>query len=174
MVKRMFRALTLDASVYEEVEHDQNATGSAALVVILSSLAAGVGSINVLGSSGILIGTIVALASWFLWSLLTYVIGARVLPTPETEANLGQLLRTLGYASAPGVIRVLGILGSSVLGFVILMAVIWSLAAMVIAVRQALDYKSTWRAIAVVLIAGMIQGFILFLVDSLLRNPQAS
>jgi len=40
-------------------------------------------------------------------------------------------------------------------------AAIWMLVAMVIAVRQALDYKSTWRAVGVVVNSFFIQSVVL-------------
>ena len=156
---RMIRAAKLDAELYEEVEADRDATGQAMAVVALSAVAAGIG----LGSGGLLGivgGTIAALVGWFVWAFLTYVIGTRLLPEPQTKADYGELLRTLGFSSAPGLIRVLGIIPG--LGaFVFLVAGVWMLVAMVIAVRQALDYTSTPRAVGVCLIGWLVQAVIL-------------
>jgi hypothetical protein len=141
---RMIRAAKLDAALYEEVEADKGAMGQAMGVVILSSVAAGIGTI------------IVALLGWFIWACLTYFIGTRLLPEPQTKADYGELLRTIGFSSSPGVLRVLGIIPmlGAILNFII---GIWMLVAMVIAVRQALDYKSTWRAVGVCLIGWIVQ-----------------
>ena len=93
-------------------------------------------------------------------SALTYWIGTRILPEPTTQADLGQLLRSIGFASAPGVIRVLGILPG--LGaLVALIAAVWMLVAMVIAVRQALDYTGTARAVGVCLIGWVVQAVVI-------------
>jgi hypothetical protein len=93
---------------------------------------------------------------WFIWAFLTYFIGTRLLPEPQTKADYGELLRTIGFSSSPGVLRVLGIIPmlGNVLNFIV---GIWMLVAMVIAVRQALDYKSTWRAVGVCLIGWIVQ-----------------
>jgi hypothetical protein len=97
-----------------------------------------------------------SLVGWFIWALMTYLIGTKILPTPQTEATVGQLLRTIGFSSSPGLLRVLG--GIPVLGPAILVvSSVWMLVAMVIAVRQALDYTSTGRAIGVCLIGWVIQ-----------------
>jgi hypothetical protein len=108
----------------------------------------------------------VALLGWFIWAFLTYFIGTRLLPEPQTKADYGELLRTIGFSSSPGVLRVLGIIPAlgGILNFLI---GIWMLVAMVIAVRQALDYKSTWRAVGVCLIGWIIQIAILALVAGL-------
>ena len=40
-------------------------------------------------------------------------------------------------------------------------AAIWMMVAMIVAVRQALDYESTWRAIGVVVIGFLVQAIFL-------------
>jgi hypothetical protein len=165
---RIIRAAKLDANLYEEVEADKGALGQAIGVVIISSIAAGLGSIAVAGISGILLGTISALIGWFIWAYLAYVIGTKILPVPETKADYGELLRTTGFSSSPGLIRVLGII-PGLAGIVFLVAGIWMLVAMVIAIRQALDYRSTWRAVGVCIIGWIIQALVLGLFFSLIR-----
>ncbi len=170
---RMIRAAKLDVNLYEEVEADRSTMRQAMGVVVLSSLAAGVGSISTLGLGGILLGTLAALGGWYIWAWLTYFIGTRFLAEPQTEADLGQLLRTTGFSSSPGLIRVLGIIPG--LGTVVFaVASIWMLVAMVIAVRQALDYTSTFRAVGVCVIGWIIQTVIFVLLFSLLGGLQAA
>jgi hypothetical protein len=162
LTDRMIRAAKLDIHLYEEVEADKQATRQAMTAVILSSVAAGVGAISSVGVSGLFWGTFAALAGWFIWAFLTYFIGTRILPEPETRSNVGELLRTTGFSSSPGVLRVLGVvpgLGS----LVFFVAAVWMLVAMVIAVRQALDYKSTARAVGV-----CVLGWLVLLVVNLL------
>ncbi len=157
---RIIRAAKLDVHLYEEIEADRGALGQAMGVVVLSSIAAGVGSIGRVGLSGILLGTVIALIGWYVWAYLTYFIGTKLLPEPQTKANHGELLRTIGFSSSPGLIRVLAII-PGLAGVVFFVASIWMLVAMVIAVRQALDYKSTLRAIGVCAIGWVIQALIL-------------
>ena len=165
---RMLRAAKLDVALYEEVEADKSALGQSMTVVVLSSVAAGLGTISQGGMNGILVGTVIALIGWFVWAYLTYLIGTKLLPTPQTEADYGQLLRTIGFSSSPGVIRVLGLI-PGLSGIVFTAAGIWMLVAMVIAVRQALDYDSTLRAVGVCVIGWVIQAAILALVLALFQ-----
>lgn len=170
---RMIRAAKLDAHLYEEVEADKSTMQQAMGVVVLSSLAAGVGSITTMGFGGILLGTLAALGGWYIWAYLTYFIGTKFLAEPQTEADLGQLLRTTGFSSSPGLIRILGIIpGLGTMVFVV--ASVWMLVSMVIAVRQALDYTTTWRAVAVCAIGWVIQTVILMLLFSLVGGPPAA
>ena len=148
---RMLRAARLDAALYEEVEADHGALWQATSVVVLSSLAAGIGSRGIGGAGGLLTMTVASLLGWYIWAYLTYFIGTRWLPGLRTEADWGQLLRTIGFSSAPGALRVLGVFlpGPAWIGVMFLLVATWMLVAMVIAVRQALDYESTTRAVVV-------------------------
>ena len=170
---RIIRAAKLDANLYEEVEADKGAMGQAMGVVVLSSLAAGIGSIGRAGISGILIGTIAALIGWYIWAYLTYFIGTKFLPEPQTKAAPGELLRTIGFSSSPGLIRVLCII-PGLLGVVLLVSLIWMLVAMVIAVKQALDYKSTLRAVGICVIGWIIQVIIFILLFSVVGSSVKS
>ncbi len=139
----------LDIRVYEDLEADPSATSQAALVVLLSSLAAGVGT----GAAGfearaIIVGTLGGFVGWVSWAALTYLLGTRLLPEPQTRANVGELLRTLAFAAAPGILRIVGAVPALAWSAFAVTSV-WMLAAMVVAVRQALDYRSTSRAITV-------------------------
>ena len=161
-VNRIIRACKLDVSLYEEVEADQSATLQAALVVVLSSLAAGIGAIS-LGASNFLMAPLLSLVSWYIWAYLIYLIGAKLFPEANTEADHGQLLRTIGFSSAPGLIRIFGFT-PELMSITFIGSGIWMLVAMVVAVRQALDYQSTWRAIGVVVIGFLVQAFVLVMI----------
>ena len=148
LVDRMIRAARLDVTLYEEVEADSSATSQALGAVVTSSAAAGLGSMWVGGPFGLILSMVGALAGWFIWAFTTYIIGTKLLPEPDTKTDLNEMLRTIGFASSPGVIRIAGII--PFLGWLVsVVASVWMLVAMVIAVRQALDYQSTGRAIAV-------------------------
>ena len=161
--QRIIRATKLDVHLYEEVEADTGALAQAMAVVVLSSLAAGLGSVRVGGGfGGIALGTLSALLGWYIWAYLTYFIGTRLLPEPQTSATHGELLRTIGFSSSPGLIRILGII-PGITGLVFLVAGVWMLVAMIIAVRQALDYRSTARAVGVCIIGWLIQALFIML-----------
>lgn len=166
--ERMLRAARLEAATYEEIEADTTATGQALAVVALSSVAAGIGMGA--GIGGIVVGILVSLAAWYVWAFLTYWIGTRVLPEPQTSSSHGELLRVIGFAAAPGLIRVLGVV-PLLRWLVFLVAAVWMLFAGVIAVRQALDYRSTGRAVLVVVIGWIVQWLVMLILLSVLRRP---
>ncbi len=166
IVDRMFGAARLDVHTYEDLEADPSATLQAVWVVVLVSVASGLGVLGTGGGlGGLIVGVVLGVAQWAFWAFITYWVGTRFLPTPETHATWGQLARTTGFAQSPGVLKVLGFI--PVIGLVIFFVVsVWQFAAMVIAVRQALDYESTGRAIGVCLIGWLIQTVILTLAIS--------
>jgi hypothetical protein len=167
---RIIRAAKLEVQLYEEVEADKEALWQAAAVVVLASLAAGVGAAVMGGMSGIVTGTLVALIGWLVWAYIVYLVGTKILPEPQTKADYGQLLRTIGFSSSPGLIRVLGVI-PGLFWIVSLVATIWMIAAMVIAVRQALDYTSTYRAIGVCVIGWVIQIIVIMVIFAILGGP---
>jgi hypothetical protein len=147
-VQRVVRAALLDADLYEEVEADHGANLQALVVVVLSGAALGVGGMANSGWQGIPIQSAIAIVLWLAWAEATYWIGTRLLPEPQTEADLGQLTRTIGFSGAPGILRFLMLIPGLELA-VLVVCTLWELVAMVVAVRQALDYAATWRALAV-------------------------
>ncbi len=165
-LRRLIGAAKLDSEIYEEVEADKSAMGQAVMVVVLSSLAAGIGLMG-RGSTALVSITVFSILAWVLWAWTAYFIGTRILPEACTEADLGQLLRTTAFAGSPGLLRLLGLLpGWAVPVFVL--ASIWMLAAFVVAVRQALDYTSTLRAVAVCFFGWLAYSLLFILLDSLM------
>ena len=165
---RIFRAIKIDVELYEEVERDKSATIQAGLVVVLSSMAAGVGALQ-LGASNFLLAPIFSLISWYVWAYIIYFVGVKLFPEKNTKSNHGELLRTIGFSSAPGLLRVFGVT-PDLMAVTFIGSAFWMLACMVVAVKSALDYNSLWRAFGVVVIAWLFQAFFLFIVLVLFRN----
>jgi hypothetical protein len=145
-VERMVGAATLSPATYEEVEHDRGATPQAALVVVLAAVAAAVGARGH-GDEAVVREVLRALLQWLAWSGITYVIGTRVF---RGTASPGEVLRTIGFAQTPGIFMALA--GVPFLGRLVAFVVgLWTLAAVVIATRQALDVD-TARAVMTALL----------------------
>ena len=147
---RMKGAAMLDVNTYEDVEADLNATGQAAGVVALVAIAQAIGSIG-MGSTGIIMGIVGAIVGWLVWSGITYLVGDKLF---GGTATWGELLRTIGFAQAPGVLYVLAII--PILGWIVRFAVgIWILIAGIIAIRQALDF-STGKAVLTAIVGWLV------------------
>ena len=153
--QRAIGAARLEVPVFEEIEADRAATGQALIVVVASSLAAGIGLTSSLYNAPVLHRVMLALLLWVFWAISTYIVGVYLMPEPQTSTSVGELLRTIGFAASPGILRILGMV-PGIGGFIYIVSTVWMLVAMVIAIRQALDYRSTARAVVVCVITGMI------------------
>jgi hypothetical protein len=154
---RLMGAAMLDGSMYEGIEADRSITRQAAVAVLLSSMAAGFGAGG--WSTGDLrmfaAVSAIALVTWIAWAVLMHQIGTRLLPEPQTRATLGELLRTMGFAAAPGLLQIFAAFPLVTIP-VFVVSVAWMFAAMVTGVRHALDYTSSWRALGVCAIAFLL------------------
>jgi hypothetical protein len=169
MFERMILAATFNTEVYEEVEADRSATVQAMLVVVMVAMASGIGTLGAAGAIGFVIGVLNGVVSWAIWAYITFVIGTTLFRTPETSADWGELARTTGFAQSPGILRVLGFV--PLIGAYIFYATyLWQLATMVIAVRQALDYRSTWRALGVVVVGFIVLAVLQFLLLKVIQG----
>jgi len=168
MINRVVRAAMLDVNLYEEVEADTSLTQEALMVVILVSIAGGIGSFlagifsGSIGSAllGLILSVVLGVISYYIWAYVTYFVGTELF---EGTADVGELLRTLGYASGLRVLSILAFIPC--LGPLAgLVGAIWALVAGVVAVRQALDFDTT-KAILTVIIGWVIVLIVTILVS---------
>ncbi|MDA0364405.1 MAG: YIP1 family protein [Chloroflexi bacterium] len=158
MIARAIRAARLDNDTYEQIEHDPRATREAAIIVVVTSLLAGIGAGVAGGLIELVVVVVAGLVGWAAYAFLTYFIGTRLLAGPETSANWSELARTLGYANGPRALLVLGVVPalSAIVGLIV---AVWVLLTTVVALRAALDF-STRRAIGTAIIGWLVQGIV--------------
>ena len=168
LLNRIYRSIKIDPEVFNEVQKDKNATLSDAIVVLLSSTAAAVGVAH-LGMTSFLLAPILSLVSWFIWAYIVYFVGVKLFPDVKTKTSHAALLRTIGFSSAPGIIRVLGF-NPDLMTVTFIGSAFWMLACMVVAVRQTLNFNSLWRALWVVIISWFVQAFFLIAFLSITKN----
>ena len=170
MINRIIVVLTLNVNTYEEIEADKNATIQSFSIVVLSSIVTAIILKPDTGFSlpNFISAIIIGIFLWGLWALVTMFVGTKLLPTQETSSNWGELARTTGYAQAPKLFSIFALI--PILTTIVLFIVgVWNLITMIIAIRQALDYTSTWRAVFVVLLGFLPYAIIASLVISLLQ-----
>ena len=161
LVQRMIGAARLDAHTYEEVERDTSATQQALIVVILAAVAGGIGAVDD-GGTGLIGGVIGGVVGWAVIAAICYFVGTRLLGTASTQADWGQLARTLGFAYTPNLLLILGFI--PVVDIIVAIVVfVWGIAATIVALRQALDF-STGRAVATAIISWIASGIVLGIV----------
>ncbi|MDB9760691.1 YIP1 family protein [Pelagibacteraceae bacterium] len=158
-LNRIFRSIKIDPEVFNEVQKDKNATLSAAIVVILSSSAAGIGA-SQLGTANFILAPILSIVSWFVWAYIVYFVGVKLFPDSKTKTTQVALLRAIGFSSAPGMIRIFGY-REDLMTVIFIGSALWMLACMVVAVKETLNYKSLLKALGVVIISWFVQAFLL-------------
>lgn len=167
MLQRMVGAALFNAETYEEIEADPGAIGQAILVVLLVTVCGAAGGIisGLLGDAsalkivlGLVAGIVFGIVRWAIWVSVLSLVGGIMLRTGSTHTSWAEIGRVVGFAYTPGVLSIFSFI--PFIGWLFpLVAWVWTLAAVTMAVRQALDFESTGRAIAVVLLAAVI-GFI--------------
>jgi hypothetical protein len=156
-LRRFFGALVFDASAFEDVEADRAAMLQSLAVVALAAMAGGIGAIGVgmTGVTGWLVGVAAVLGGWLVWITALAVIGTNVFREPQTRSGFAELVRTMGFAMAPGVFLAFAAMRAAA-PIVVTIVAVWIVASTVIAMRQALDYRSTARAIAVCIVGWLL------------------
>jgi len=167
-LNRIYRSIKIDPEVFDEVQKDKNATIAAGIVVVLSSLAAGIAASH-LGAVNFFLAPVLSLVTWFVWAYIVYFVGVKLFPDAKTKTTHLALLRSIGFSSAPGMIRILGF-NDELMTVTFIGSAFWMLACMVVAVKQTLNYKSLWKALGVVIIAWFTQAFLLIIILALTKN----
>jgi hypothetical protein len=152
---RIAGALRVHPPTFEDVEHDRTATGQAATVVGAAALSGGIADLGTIGLGALPFRLIAGLLGWAIASYVVLFVGTRLLPGKNTEADFGQILRTTGFAQACGLLAAIGVI--PLLGGLMRIVVgLWMLVAIIVAVRQALDYEDTLKAVVTCVIAWAI------------------
>ena len=154
-IKRIMRAIMLDREFYKEAEADTSLNQEALMIVIIVSVIGAIGSFfsSLMAQNfgqailAFFVSAVVGVANYYIWSYVTYFIGTNMF---KGDAEPGELLRVLGYASAPRLLSLLGFIPC--IGWLISLAGgIWSLVAGFFGVQEALDLDTTETLVTIVL-----------------------
>ncbi len=152
---RMVRAAKLEPAFYREMVEDPKAINHSRWVVVIYAMAAAMGAFGKAGGMAVNTSVVIILLGWYVWAFSIYFIGTRFLPEPETPRDRKAVMRALGYAAAPGISRLLGLVpGLGV--FALAGGNVWMLAAGVVATKEALNYSSLSRAAGVCIACGIL------------------
>lgn len=162
--ERVVGAMKLEPRAFEDVERDTTAISQAVGVIALAAVSAGIGNVWYGGIAGIVFGVITSLIGYVLWAVVVWLVGTKVMPDPGTNADFQETFRVLAFAAAPGVLGIVTII--PILGWLLMLLIwLWSIAAMVVAVKEVLDYTDTFKAVIVVII-----GFVVNLVVTMVLS----
>jgi hypothetical protein len=157
--ERVLGAMQLDARAFDDVERDPGAIGQAVAVIALAAISGGIGNVWYGGITGIIAGVVASLVGYVVWAVIVWLVGTKLMPDPQTSADFPETFRVIGFAAAPGLFGVITVI--PILGWLLMFLIwLWTIAAMVIAVRTVLDYTETWKAVVVVLIGFVVNLFV--------------
>jgi hypothetical protein len=160
--ERLIGAMKLDPATFEDIERDPTALSQTIGVIALAAVSLGIGNVWYGGISGIVFSIITSLIGYVLWAVVVWLVGTKVMPDPATKADFQETFRVVGFAAAPGVLGIITII--PILGWLLVFLLwLWSIAAMVVAVRQVLDYTDTFKAVIVVII-GFVVNFVVTMI----------
>ena len=156
-LKRFIGVLVLDSITFEEIEADQHAAMQSVMVVMLVCLAGGFAALGLglAGIAGFVTGAVVSLGAWLVWAAVITTVGTVAMPELKTRSDLSEILRVLGFAAAPAVFIAFAAM-RAIAAPTLMVVTAWTIAAAVVGVRQALDYRSTSRAAAVCVLAWLL------------------
>jgi hypothetical protein len=153
--ERIIGAAKLDPNTFEDIERDQTAIGQAIGVIVLAAISAGIGNVWYGGMIGILFSAFTSLLGYAVWAVIVWLVGTKLMPDPATKADLPETFRVIAFAAAPGLLGFVTII--PLLGWLLLFVIwLWTIAAMVVAVKQVLDYTDTVKAVIVVVIGFVV------------------
>lgn len=168
MLDRVVGVFKLESATFEEIEHDEGATGQAALVVLIVVFisAFGTGFAGTVSGQGFFpnfLSTLLSgLVGWALISAILYFVGTAFF---KGEATIGEMLRVVGFAYAPQILGVIPCIGW-LIGF------IWTFAALIVATRQGLDI-TTGKALVTIIIAAIAYAIVVLIIAAIFGGTLA-
>ena len=155
----VFSSIKLDKSLYSDSKFFGEAgIYFAGLIMILDGVAGAVAANSIVKTS-IGISGLTAIITWFVWAIFTYVIGVKLFSDKETKITFKKILIAVGYAHAPGLLRFFAVTPEFVIPIVFLTQ-FWIFASLIIATKQILNLRSSFKAFGIVFLSFLIIVFL--------------
>ena len=151
----IFKSIKLDKSLYTDSRNFGEASiYFAGLIMILDGVAGAVAA-NTVIKTAIGLSGLTAILTWFIWAILIYVLGVKIFPDKQTKVSFKKVLTAVGFAHAPGLLRVFA--GTPELMIpIIFITQFWIFAALIISIRQILNFKSNLKSFGIVFLSFLI------------------
>ncbi len=126
--------------------------------MILDGLAGAVAA-NTIIKTAIGMSGLTAIITWFVWSILIFVIGVKLFPEKESKVSFKKILIGIGYAHSPGLIRFFAVTPDLVIP-IIFITQFWIFASLIIATKQILNIKSNFKSFGIIFLSFLIIAFL--------------
>ncbi len=149
-LERLRLAFTVNSDFYEEIISDPKTQAHSLWVVAIFAMAASFGTFGRAGGTAVNISLFVTLFSWYIWAFTTYYLGTRFFAETDTPKDKKTIMRVMGFASAPGILRIFGLI-PHLSGLLFIVSSLWMLYASATGLKKALNYSSMSRAVGLTL-----------------------
>ena len=153
------KSLKLDRSLYRESKYfGEAAIYFAGLIMILDGVAGAVAANSIVKTS-IGISGLTAILTWLVWAIFIYVVGVKLFSDKESKVTFKKILVAVGYAHSPGLLRFFAVTPEFVIP-IIFLTQFWIFASLIIATKQVLNLKSSFKAFGIVFLSFLIIAFL--------------
>ncbi len=151
----IFKSIKLDKSLYTDSGNFGEASiYFAGLIMILDGVAGAVAA-NTVIKTAIGMSGLTAILTWFIWAILIYVLGVKIFPDKQTKVSFKKVLTAVGFAHAPGLLRFFAVTPELMIP-IIFITQFWIFAALIISIRQILNFKSNLKSFGIVFLSFLI------------------
>ena len=173
--KRMQRAIMLDQTLFDEIVADPSIQGQSVWVVAIFAMTTAFGTFSMISGTAVNIGLITTIITWYIWAFSVFYVGTRILGPMSEGSDRKTIMRVVAFASAPGVIRLLGVIPKITM-IILAISSIWILIAAVMGLKkvfvQATTAKITMVCVGSWFAASLFQAIILVVLLAVFGAPE--
>ena len=155
----VFKSLKLDKSLYKDPKNFGEASiYFAGIIMILDGIAGAVAA-NTIVRTAVAMSGLTAILTWFVWSILIFVLGVKIFPDKQTKTSFKKVLTAVGFAHAPGLLRFFAVTPDLMIT-IIFLTQFWIFAGLIISTKQILNLKSSFKSFGIIFLSFLIIVFL--------------
>jgi len=149
------KSLKLDKSLYRDPKNFGEASIYFAGIIMILDGVAGAVAANTIVKTAVAMSGLTAILTWFVWSILIYVLGVKIFPDKQTKASFKKVLTAVGFAHAPGLLRFFAVTPDLMIT-IIFLTQFWIFAGLIISTKQILNLKSSFKSFGIIFLSFLI------------------
>ncbi len=155
----VFKSIKLEKSLYADNKNFGEASiYFAGIIMILDGIAGAVAA-NTVIKTAVAMSGLTAILTWFIWSILIFVLGVKIFPDKQTKVSFKKVLTAIGFAHAPGLLRFFAVTPELMIP-IIFITQFWIFASLIISTKQILNLRSNFKSFGIVFLSFLIIVFL--------------
>ena len=151
----VFKSIKLEKSLYADNKNFGEASiYFAGIIMILDGIAGAVAA-NTVIKTAVAMSGLTAILTWFIWSILIFVLGVKIFPDKQTKVSFKKVLTAIGFAHAPGLLRFFAVTPELMIP-IIFITQFWIFASLIISTKQILNLRSNFKSFGIVFLSFLI------------------